>query len=144
MVCAEHALAKMRRSYSLGDACNASRLLLVALWSITPPSTRWVARVLVSMAWRSSDDNFSSPPLFSLIHLKRYVGIAKWPSIIYLYRILFIYLLVSSLNIWFFYVFLIKFNLYFFIPIYFVFNLFLLILFFNLISNHLILILSFF
>jgi hypothetical protein len=69
---------------------------------------------------------FFRPLLFSLIHLKRYVGLAKWSSIIYLYRILFIfYLLVSSLNIWFFYVFLSNLIFILLIPIYF-FNLFLL------------------
>ena len=101
----------------LVGACGTSRWPLLAFRSsIRSIVTSFISqRMLASITQRSSDDKFSPPSLFSLLHLKRCTGLAKLQSISqsfnYIEFDLFVFL-ISSFDIWFFMFFFIKFDRY--------------------------------
>jgi hypothetical protein len=95
----------------LVGACGTSRWPLLAFRSsIRSIVTSFISqRMLASITQRSSDDKFSPPSLFSLLHLKRCTGLAKLQSISQSFNCiefdLFVFL-ISSFDIWIFMFFL--------------------------------------
>jgi len=66
--------------------CGTSWLLLIAfcgiIWSIALSSIRWSSTCWLAWHKGALAKKILLPPFFFILHLIRYAGLAKWPSII--------------------------------------------------------------